>query len=698
MHMADRGRGERRCGICARSAPGKPLWQLLADLAPEEMVDLVDFRYLTDALDPATRRWRSCAPAEPGRAEREARLLADGYPAYATSPGWLGYSDEKLARLCREAVDEGFTHDQAQGRRRPRRRHAPHARSRATAVGPDIRIAIDANQRWDVAEAIDWVRRWRRSTRGGSRSRPAPTTCSATPRSAAAVAPVRVATGEHVANRVMFKQLLQAERGRRSADRRLPRRRRQREHGDPPARRQVRRAGVPARGRGRACASWCSICRCSTTSRSRGTREDRVIEYVDHLHEHFVDPVVIVRPVRGPDRTRLQPGCGPRSLADDAFPDGAVWRPDGEPRHGRLPGMTAGEEFQGLAAVVTGGASGIGLATAALLRRGARRVACSTSSAGASRSRCYAVAADVTRRRVGRRRGEPGRANASAGWTCWSTTPASARRAPSRTTPTTSGIACFDVNVLGIVRTEPGRAAAPAPVRARRDRQHLLDRGHGRACRSGRSTRERRARCSSLTLAMAADHVARGDPRQLRQPRHRGHPVGRAAAGRGRRPGGRTRRAGGPPADRAAWSPPSEVAAAIAYLAGPLAASTTGTSWRWTEACRACASAPVPRVDETSTVRSPIQHAPPPCRIGELPVSRTSTRRSPGARVDEKSTVRSPIQHAPPPCRIGELPVSRTSTRRSGSAVGGGDGDRGRDRPAEEQGRDVADRVYAAGQ
>jgi L-fuconate dehydratase len=154
MHMAVGAVVNALWDLKAKRA-GKPLWQLLASLTPEEIVDLVDFRYLTDALTPE-EALEILEKAEPGRAQREAELRRNGYPAYTTTPGWLGYDDEKLARLCREAVDEGFGQiklkvggDQADDVRR--------LRIAREVCGPDIAIAVDANQRWDVAEAIEWM-------------------------------------------------------------------------------------------------------------------------------------------------------------------------------------------------------------------------------------------------------------------------------------------------------------------------------------------------------------------------------------------------------------------------------------------------------------------------------------------------------------------------------------------------------------
>ncbi|HYZ29857.1 MAG TPA: enolase C-terminal domain-like protein, partial [Thermoleophilaceae bacterium] len=188
---------------------GKPLWKLLADLSPGELVDLVDFRYVTDALtrDEALAILRS---AEPGRAEREARLRAEGYPAYTTSPGWLGYDDGKLRRLARAAVADGFHQIKLKvgGNLDDDLRRLRIARD---AIGPDVRLAIDANQRWDVAQAIEWTRALAPFDLHWIEEPTSPDDVLGHAAIARGVAPIGVASGEHAHNRVMFKQLLQAE-------------------------------------------------------------------------------------------------------------------------------------------------------------------------------------------------------------------------------------------------------------------------------------------------------------------------------------------------------------------------------------------------------------------------------------------------------------------------------------------------------
>jgi len=155
MHMATAAVVNAVWDLAAKRA-GKPLWKLLVDLTPAEIVALVDFRHLTDALDPA-EALALLQERQAGKAERERVLLADGLPAYTTSPGWLGYSDEKLRRLVGEALADGFTHiklkvgaDVADDARR-----CAIARE---AMGPDLPLMLDANQVWDVGTAIEHVR------------------------------------------------------------------------------------------------------------------------------------------------------------------------------------------------------------------------------------------------------------------------------------------------------------------------------------------------------------------------------------------------------------------------------------------------------------------------------------------------------------------------------------------------------------
>jgi L-fuconate dehydratase len=301
----------------------RPLWDVLSRMSPEELVSLVDFRYITDALTPE-QALDILRRAEPGREERRARLLAEGYPGYTTTPGWLGYSDEKLARLAKEAVAEGFTQIKLKvgASLEDDIRRVRLARE---TVGPDIRIAVDANQRWDVAEAIDWVGQLAPYDIAWIEEPTSPDDVLGHAAIAEAVAPVPVATGEHVQNRVVFKQLLQA----RAVD--------------VVQIDAARVAGVneniailllAAKFGVRVCPHAGGVGLCEAVQHLSmfdfvavsGDKNGRMIEFVDHLHEHFVTPV----DVRGGSYwAPSAPGAGSemlsRTLADYSYPDGPVW-------------------------------------------------------------------------------------------------------------------------------------------------------------------------------------------------------------------------------------------------------------------------------------------------------------------------------------------------------------------------------------
>ncbi|WP_246222455.1 L-fuconate dehydratase [Phytoactinopolyspora limicola] len=302
---------------------GKPLWRLLADLSPEQVVELVDFRYLTDALTP-DEALAILKRAEAGKAERAAQLLEQGYPAYTTSPGWLGYDDEKLTRLCKEAVRDGF--DQIKLKvgadLDDDRRRLQLARD---VCGPDIRIAIDANQRWDVGTAISWIKELAPADPWWVEEPTSPDDVLGHAAIARAVAPVRVATGEHVANRVVFKQLLQAEA---ISFLQLD---------------AARVAGVneniailllAAKFDIPVCPHAGGVGLCELVQHLSmfdfvavsGSLERRTIEYIDHLHEHFADPVVIQS---GRYVAPTAPGFSSTMKAESrtrhTYPDGPVW-------------------------------------------------------------------------------------------------------------------------------------------------------------------------------------------------------------------------------------------------------------------------------------------------------------------------------------------------------------------------------------
>ncbi len=301
----------------------RPLWKLLSDMGPEEIVELVDFRYLSDVLtrDDALAILRSAAD---GRERRETDLLTHGYPAYTTSPGWLGYDDEKLARLSAEAAADGYEliklkvgaclDDDL------RRLGIAQA-----ATGPGVAVAIDANQRWDVPEAITWVNRLAGLDPYWIEEPTSPDDVLGHAAVRAGVRPVPVATGEHVHNRVMFKQLLQAG----AVDVvQIDASRVGGVNENVAILLLAARFGVPvcphAGGVG-----LCEVVRhlamfdyLAVSARQDG----RYIEYVDHLHEHFLDPAVVRG---GRYLAPTQPGSSaqmhPASLRDHAFPGGSAW-------------------------------------------------------------------------------------------------------------------------------------------------------------------------------------------------------------------------------------------------------------------------------------------------------------------------------------------------------------------------------------
>jgi L-fuconate dehydratase len=310
----------------AAKREGKPLWQLLADADPEWLASQVDYRYLTDALtyNDAVELLRH---GKEGAGERAVQLRDSGYPAYTTSPGWLGYSDEKLTRLARQAIADGFTQiklkvgaDLADDVRR--------MTAARQAVGPDVRIAIDANQRWDVDQAVAWIKELERFDPYWIEEPTSPDDILGHSVIRKSVAPVKVATGEHVQNRIVFKQLIQAGAL------------------DIVQIDAARVAGVnenlailllAAKHNLPVCPHAGGVGLCELVQHLSmfdyvalsGTTRDRVIEYVDHLHEHFVTPV---RLVNGRYAAPSTPGFSAQmqasSISEYTYPDGAFWSAD----------------------------------------------------------------------------------------------------------------------------------------------------------------------------------------------------------------------------------------------------------------------------------------------------------------------------------------------------------------------------------
>jgi L-fuconate dehydratase len=289
MHLATGAVVNAAWDLLAKIA-GRPVWQLVGEMSPEQLVAIIDFRYLTDAITPeeALAIFRR---AEAGKVERIAELRANGYPCYTTSAGWLGYSNEKLTRLATEAVAEGFTHIKMKVGRDldDDIRRLEIARR---IMGPDRKLMIDANQVWEVGQAIQWVNALKRFEPYFIEEPTSPDDVEGHRKIREAVAPVKVATGEMCQNRILFKQFIT------------------RDAIDIVQIDACRIGGLnevlsvllmaakygkpvwPHAGGVGLCEYVQHLSMIDYIAVS-GTKEGRVIEYVDHLHEHFVEPCVI---------------------------------------------------------------------------------------------------------------------------------------------------------------------------------------------------------------------------------------------------------------------------------------------------------------------------------------------------------------------------------------------------------------------
>jgi len=266
---------------------GKPVWQLVADMSPEELVRCIDFRYITDCIAP-DEALALLREASKGKEERIATLKAEGYPCYTTSAGWLGYSDEKLRRLAQEAVDAGFSHIKLKVGRdlQDDIRRLTVARE---VLGPGRHLMIDANQVWEVGQAIDWVRQLAFAKPWFIEEPTSPDDVEGHRKIREGIAPVKVATGEMCQNRIMFKQFIM--RG-----------------GIDVVQIDACRLGgvneilavmlMAAKYKLPVCPHAGGVGLCEYVQHLSmidylcisGTREGRVAEYVDHLHEHFAEP------------------------------------------------------------------------------------------------------------------------------------------------------------------------------------------------------------------------------------------------------------------------------------------------------------------------------------------------------------------------------------------------------------------------
>jgi L-fuconate dehydratase len=303
---------------------GKPLWRLLVGMSPEQIVACIDFRYLTDALTPS-EALQLLHDRRAGRDERIAELERRGYPAYTTSAGWLGYSDDKLRELCRRCLADGWEAFKIKVGR-DLEDDVRRCRILREEIGWERRLMMDANQVWDVPQAIEWMSRLQEFRPWFIEEPTSPDDVLGHAAIARAVAPIAVATGEHCANRVMFKQFLQAGgMGVCQVD-------------------ACRLGGVnevlavlllAARFGVPVCPHAGGVGLCEYVQHLAmfdyvavsGSLEDRFCEYAGHLHEHFVHPV---RMQEGRYQTPEAPGYSiemhPRSLADFEFPGGSEWR------------------------------------------------------------------------------------------------------------------------------------------------------------------------------------------------------------------------------------------------------------------------------------------------------------------------------------------------------------------------------------
>ena len=304
-------------------AEKKPLWKLLVDITPEQIVSAIPFKYITDAITP-DEALHILRRNESGRDARQAEMRSRGYPAYTTSVGWLGYTDEKIRLLLREAKAAGWTHFKMKVGRNIEDdcRRAALIREE---IGWDSKLMMDANQFWDVPEAIDAMRELARFRPYWIEEPTSPDDVLGHAAIAKAIAPVRVATGEHCQNRILFKQFMQSDAiGFCQVD-------------------SCRLGGVnevlavllmAAKFNVPVCPHAGGVGLCEYVQHLSifdyiavsASLEDRMLEYVDHLHEHFIDPVVMRS---GHYMLPSAPGYSitmkPESLARYQYPNGEAW-------------------------------------------------------------------------------------------------------------------------------------------------------------------------------------------------------------------------------------------------------------------------------------------------------------------------------------------------------------------------------------
>jgi len=301
----------------------KPLWKLLVDMTPEELVGCIDFRYISDALSPE-QATEMLAAQQATRAEREAELIDRGYPAYTTSAGWLGYSDEKLRQLCQDSLAQGWSHFKVKVGQSVED-DVRRLRVIREEIGWDRKLMLDANQVWDVGEAIDYMQQLAEFKPWWIEEPTSPDDVLGHAAIAKAVKPIGVATGEACQNRIIFKQLMQANAisfcqidscrvgGVNEVLAVIL---------------MAAKFGIPV------CPHAGGVGLCEYVQHLAmfdyicvsGSLENRLVEYVDHLHEHFYHPVVM-------KDGRYMPPTNPgysismreESLDEFEYPNGKAW-------------------------------------------------------------------------------------------------------------------------------------------------------------------------------------------------------------------------------------------------------------------------------------------------------------------------------------------------------------------------------------
>jgi L-fuconate dehydratase len=289
MHLATGAVVNAIWDLWAKSE-SKPVWKLVSDMTPEQVVDCIDFRYLTDCVTPE-EALQILKANEVTKSAREKTLLEEGYPCYTTSAGWLGYSEEKLARLCQEAVDEGFNYIKLKVGRdlEEDKRRVKIARD---IIGSERNLMIDANQIWETNQAIEWVQQLAFANPWFIEEPTSPDDVEAHRIIRQAIHPIQVATGEMCQNRIMFKQFIM------------------REAIDVVQIDACRMGGInevlsvllmAAKYNLKVCPHAGGVGLCEYVQHLSmidylwfsASKEGRVTEFVDHLHEHFVDPCII---------------------------------------------------------------------------------------------------------------------------------------------------------------------------------------------------------------------------------------------------------------------------------------------------------------------------------------------------------------------------------------------------------------------